>query len=259
LFGAGLAGAAAMRRRRRKLAAAAVIASALSIVGTTGANATPIATYGPVDGTLDMNLTGLTLSDSRPMIFNYQLPGLANFGDLASNFSLNATETGAIAFGPIALASFDGSFSFAYAGPDITVGSVTIHTGDDLLSGSFLGSVLTGYGSTAGLVDSVLGGGLVSFNNNSFVTFTGLGDEALSMSLTDLSSPTVISAGALSPFSGNSQGIFSADEIATNACGNSGDLCKIPPTNVPEPFTFTLFGAGFVAAMRRRKQRELTR
>jgi hypothetical protein len=138
------------------------------------AEAVTFGVYSPVGTATNISLSGLNLSANAPVIFDYQLPLLASLGNLSANFSLTATETGAIAFGPISLASFDGSFALTYTGSNVTAGSITVHTGDNLLSGTFLGSVFSGLGSSASLVDSLSGGGLVSFNS-AFLNF-GLGD-----------------------------------------------------------------------------------
>jgi len=53
-----------------------------------------------------------------------------------------------------------------------------------------LGSVFTGYGSSGSLIDSILAGGLVSFNNNSLLTFSGVGDKGLSVDMNSIT-PTV--------------------------------------------------------------------
>src|SRR5664279_5463059 len=70
----------------------------------------------------DMNLSGLTLTGSGNVLTTFTTPSLAPFGNLPVTWSLTGTETGAIAFGPVALASFDGTYSLTYTGPAVTIG-----------------------------------------------------------------------------------------------------------------------------------------
>jgi hypothetical protein len=93
------------------------------------------------------------------------------------------------------------------------------------------------------------------FNNNNFLTFDPLSDEALSIAMTDLKSGLTgvhVVSGHLTNFTAVSSGNFSADTF-DYTCGPNGELCHV--TNVPEPVTLSLFGAGLVgaAALRRRK------
>ncbi len=239
----------------KMLAARVVLAVGFAALSTAAANATPtFLEYHPVGSSANIGLSGTTLSASSAVAVSYLVPGLSSFGNLSATFTLTATETGAIPFGPVALATFDGSFALTYTGANVTLGSVTIHTGDDLLSGSFLGSVYDSYGSAGSIIDSTLGGGLVSFNDNSLLTFDPLQDEALALSMTSIDPPATVVSGELTPFTAVSSGTYAA-VILTNSCGPNGELCH--PTNVPEPVTLSLFGAGLVgaAALRRRKKK----
>jgi hypothetical protein len=115
-----------------------------------------------------------------------------------------------------------------------------------LLSGTFLGAVFTGYGSAGSIVDSVLGGGLVDYNSNPLLAFAAGGDEGLSLALTGVNNPVVVSGGKLSDFAAVSQGSFAAVNVSVD-----------PP--VPEPSTWAMMLAGFAglafAAYRRTKAR----
>jgi len=223
-----------------KMSFAAGLSLATGLVGLVPAHASTFALYDPIAGAANISLVGITLSVSAPVDFQYQIPALLGLGVLRSNLSLTATETGAITFGPIALASFDGSFSIAYAGATKTVGAITVTTGETLLSGTFLGSVATLYGSTGTLQDSVLAGGLVQYDNNALITVDPLQDQGLAFSMTSVSPVVKVVAGQLTDFVGVSQGQFAADVTVT----------------VPEPSAWALMligGVGIALTARRRR------
>jgi hypothetical protein len=98
----------------------------------------------------------------------------------------------------------------------------------------FLDAVFTGYGSSASIIDSVLGGGSVSFDNNAFLTFDPSGDEGLALGLTSLAPPSHLSNGQLADFTAVSQGAFSADLITVRGGGGG----------VPEPATWGIMLVG---------------
>lgn len=229
----------------KKTLVAAAFGLSVGLAAAAPVGAVTFATYNPTTPAVNVSLTGLTLSASAPVVFNYLTPALSALGSLAATLSLTATETGAIAFGPVTLATFDGSFSLTYTGPTKTVGGITAHTGDDLLSGVFLGSVFSGYGSTASIIDSITGGGLVSYSDNSFVTFDPLADEGLVIGMTEVTPPTAVVGGKLTDFRAVSQGQFAADLLTGGGGGT------------PEPATWAMmlvgFGAIGLAARRRAK------
>jgi len=197
---------------------AVVVGLAVVIAALVPAHAGTFAVDTQLSTVTDMNLSGLTLTGSGNVLTTFTTPTLAPFGNLPASWSLTGTETGAIAFGPIALASFDGTYRLTYTGPAITIGSVTLNPGNVLLSATYLGSVLTGYGSTASLVDSVLSGGIVSYSSD-ILTFDSQKDQGFSLGLTSASSPLHVVGGQLSNFSAVSQGGFSADIL--NAGGSA--------------------------------------
>src|SRR5450631_532931 len=119
-----------------KMTFAAGLSLVAGLVGVAPAHASTFAVYDPIAGATNISLTGLTLSGSAPVDFQYEVPALLGLGVLNSTMSLSATETGAIAFGPVALGSFDGTFIITYAGPTKTVGSITVTTGEVLLDGT---------------------------------------------------------------------------------------------------------------------------
>jgi hypothetical protein len=192
----------------------AALSLAAGLVGSVSANESTFAVYNPIGGAANMSLTGLALSVAAPVDFQYQVPSLLGLGVLRSNMVLSATVTGATSLGPITLATFDGSFSIAYAGPTLTVGGITVTTGEKLLSGTFFDSVASFYGSTGTLQDSILAGGRVSFENNALMTFNPLADQGLAFSLTSVNPVVNVVNGQLTPFVGVSQGQFAADVTA---------------------------------------------
>ena len=231
-----------------KMSFVAGLSLAAGLVGSVPAHASTFAVYDPIAGASNISLTGLTLSVSAPVDFQYQIPELLGLGVLPSNMILTATETGAITFGPIVLASFDGSFSIAYAGSTQTVDGITLTTGESLLSGQFLGSVANIYGSTGSLQDSILAGGLVHFDDNALITVSAVADQGLAFSLTGIDPLVHVVAGQLTPFVGVSQGQFAGD-VTSNVTPN------VIPT-VPEPSAWALMligGVGVVVASRRRR------
>jgi hypothetical protein len=226
---------------------AGALSLAAGLAAVAPAQAVTFATYNPVGTSANLSLSGLTLSSASAVTFDYLDAALSPLGDLNAQLNLTATETGAIAFGPLALATFDGAFSLTYTGATKTAGGITVHTGDDLLSGVFLGSVFTGYGSSGSLVDSLLGGGLVSFNDNDFLTFGSGGDEGLALAMTSIAPVSRVVGGQLTNFTAVSQGNFSADML-TGGGGGGG---------VPEPATWAimLVGLGVTGATLRSRRK----
>jgi hypothetical protein len=230
-----------------KIPTLAVASLAAALVSAAPAHALQFASFAPVGGSApNISLTGLSLTASAPIQFEYSIPSnLLAFGWLSASLTLNATETGALQFGPLALGTFDGSFAINYTGATRTVGVITITTGESLLSGTFLGSVLTGYGSTATIDDSLIGGGFVDFNNNSLISFTPPGgDEGLTFGIVNLNNPAIVSGGQLSDFTGVANGNFAADNVVGNGGGGT-----------PEPSTWALMliGVGAVGFATRRR------
>ncbi|HLZ84791.1 MAG TPA: PEPxxWA-CTERM sorting domain-containing protein [Caulobacteraceae bacterium] len=233
-----------MFKRTSTLAAAGLAAG---LVAAAPAHALQFASFAPAGGSApNIQLVGLSLTASAPVQFEYSLPpNLLALGFLPATLSLSATETGAVAFGPLALGTFDGSFNISYSGATMTVGAITVTHGESLLSGTFLGSVFTGYGTAASIDDSNLGGGLVAFNNNSLVSFTPPGgDEGLAFGIVNLNNPVAVVGGQLTDFTGVTTGNFAAD----NVVGNNGG-------GTPEPATWALMliGVGAIGFVARRR------
>ena len=232
----------------RKISAAAALSLAVGLGATAPAHATTFAVYNPTVGTIpNIRLSGLNLTSNSAVTFDFKAGNaLIALGNLAAHLSLTATETGAISFGPIALGTFDGSFAITYTGPAIAATSLhpAVATGETLLDGIFLGAVFTGYGSAGTLADSLLGGGLVDYNDNAFVQFSPPGgDEGLALAMTSLTPPVAVVGGKLTNFVAVSQGIFAGDNLVTTGGGT------------PEPGTWALMligigGIGYAARRR---------
>jgi hypothetical protein len=221
------------------------LCTAASLAAIAPAQAATFATFNPVGTTTNLSLSGLTMTSASAVTFNYLDAGLSALGDLNAELNLTATETAATALGPLTLGTFDGSFSLTYMGPTKIVGGFTVHNGDYLLSGTFTDAVFTGYGSTASVIDSILGGGSVAFDDSAFITF-GAGDEGLAIGVTSVSPISRIVGGQLSDFTGVSQGSFSAD--STTVIGGGAD--------VPEPAIWVTMLVGVAitgAALRSRR------
>ena len=228
----------------KNLSMAAVAALALAAVSVAPAQAGTFATANPTGTAANISLSGLTLSANTPVKFDFLDPSLSAAGKLDATWTLTATETGAIAFGPISLGSFDGSFSYTYTGPTGVYGGHSFTTGENLLSGSFLGSVFTGYGSTGGLQDSILAGGIVNFSSD-VLTFSGIGDEGLTTDLNSITPTVKIISGKLTPFGAVAQSSFAADDYTITS-------------GAPEPAAWSLMilgvgGMGGALRTRRRK------
>jgi hypothetical protein len=228
------------------VAGALSLAAGLAAVAPT--QATTFATYNPSGTSANISLSGLALSSSSAVTFDYLDAALSPLGDLSATLTLNATETGAVAVGPIALGTFDGAFALTYTGATKTVGAYTVHTGDDLLSGTFLGSVFSGYGTAGSVVDSILAGGLVSFNDNNFLTFDPSADQGLSIGMTSITPTIAVVGGKLTDFSAVSQGNFAANVTDRGGGGRGG---------VPEPASWAvmLVGVGLTGATLRARRR----
>ena len=221
-----------------KILIAAAFGLAASIAAVAPAQATTtFADFHAKNSSANIQLVGLSLTSGAPIVFNFKTPLLALLGDLQAKLSLSAGETGAISFGPLALATFTGSFSFTYTGPSITAGGTTVNPGDNLLSGTFGDAVFTGSGSAASVIDSNASSSptaFVSFSSD-FLTFDPIGDENFGLALSSVSPPVSVVAGALTPFTGVVVGTFGAD-ILTGGGGGT-----------PEPATWALMLVGFGA------------
>lgn len=231
----------------RKISAAAALSLAVGLGATAPAHATTFAVFNPVVGTVpNIKLSGLSLTSNNAVIFDYKAGNaLIALGDIAAKLSLNATETSAGFAGPGArvYGLFDGTFSITSTVLK-TVGSLTVHPGDTLLSGTFGDLYVQGHGTGLTFDANLSGGDLVDFNDNAFVQFSPPGgDEGMSGRIGSLNTPISLSGGQLSNFVGVAQGAFDADNLVTTGGGT------------PEPGTWALMligigGIGYAARRR---------
>ena len=130
---------------------------------------------------------------------------------LASDFTLDATVadgTPAQTLGPLATqAGVDGTFSFIYSGPTTVIGGHSLVSGvTDLLSGTFVGGRITGFGSSGSVNLTTLGGTLTYASD--LGTFGG--QDAFAFNLLDATPGFGATAGhSLDAFTANGGGNFS--------------------------------------------------
>jgi hypothetical protein len=223
--------------------AALGLAAGLVLAGSASAT-TSFAQFLPTSDSSNIALSGTALSANSGVLFSFLDPALAGLGTMAANLSFTANETGAAAFGSLALATFDGAFSLTYAGSAFSAGGYTVTPGEVLLSGTFTDAVFTGFGSSGSLLDSISGGGDVEFNDNNFLMFSSVGDRGMTIGLSAIDPVANVTGGMLRGFSAVAQGAFTA---------NHSD---VPPPGVPEPAAWSLMILGFGAmgaTLRRRR------
>jgi hypothetical protein len=230
--------------RSGKMRKSVLLAGVTLLLGlAAGANSAVIATYNPVDTNSNLTMSGTVLSATNvPVTFNFLPTALAALGNLSATLNLSANEVSSGTV-PFDFATFDGSFFLTYSGPTKTVGNFTVNPKDVLLQGSFMNAAFTGGGGVGSLLgSSTAPGSTVNFVNNSFLTFTGAGDEDVSIGMAGINPAVAVVAGGLAPFGANSQGIFSADGSAVT----SGNVTT-PITGVPEPASWALMLTGILS------------
>jgi hypothetical protein len=151
-----------MRFQLKLTCAVAILAASLS-----HAHAVTFANYvAPAPGSANIALSGTTLSATAPVLFDYTFPSaLADIGFVDANLTLNAQESGALGFGPASFGLFSGTFSIAYAGGKVTVGGITLTPGEVLLAGVFQNALFDAMGSAGSVIDSLSGGGTVTYSS----------------------------------------------------------------------------------------------
>jgi len=205
-----------------------------------------------------LNTTNALGAASADVKFSFLTPGLASLANLPAQFNFNGTVangTPAInTFGFLIQNGLTGNFSFTYTGANVTLGSVNLTTGANLLSGVFGGANITGMNNaTAGGVnDATSSGGVLAFTSD-FVTFPGGTQKAYSLSMTSIADPifgtpglTTAPGQSLGNFAAVTTGSFEAD--LTGGGGQGG---------VPEPGTWALMIVGFASvgwAIRRKSR-----
>ena len=119
---------------------------------------TTFSVFTPEDTAPNVALKGLSLTADSLVRFRFTDPALASLGLVSAEWTFNAQEKSATPYGPYELATFDGTFAYAYVGPTlVTAGGHTITAGDNLLTGTFLNGIFSGSGSAASLNASSMG------------------------------------------------------------------------------------------------------
>ena len=229
-------------RRRSGRFAIAIAAGFGLALGASSASAmvTTFSVFTPEDTAPNVALKGLSLTADSLVRFRFTDPALASLGLVSAQWTFNAQEKSATPYGPYGLATFDGTFSYAYVGPTlVTAGGHTITAGDNLLTGTFLNGIFSGSGSAASLNASSMGSKNVVLSS-SLLHFNPAAEEGIAFSFTSIVPPTeVVPPGQLADFTAVSSGNFAA-----------------LPGAVPEPamWSLMLIGMGGLgAALRRRR------
>ncbi len=202
----------------------------LAAAATPALAVTPtFAVFTPTDATANVTLSGLSLMAKDVVRFRFTDPGLASLGVISAQWTFNATEASASTFDGYPTAVFGGTFAYAYLGPVVvTAGGVTLHPGDNLLSGSFGQGIFSGSGSAASLNASAVGGKNVVLSS-SLLKFDPAGGAGIAFSLTSIVPPTeVVPSGQLADFTAVASGNFAAS-----------------PAGAPEPASWALMLLGF--------------
>jgi hypothetical protein len=193
-------------------------------------------------GSIVTNKSGSGAS-SVPVKFNYLTDPLVNLGTLDANFTLNASTTTAatVSSGQFFDTGLSGTFSFLYAGPNTVIDSITLTTGENLLSGTFSGGLITGEvgGTSGGVLDATGGGGTITYTSD-LSDLSGSNAKDFSIALTAATSAFTVTSGHLGSFRSTPSGNFSV-------------------AAVPEMGTWALMIVGFVgigATVRSNRRRE---
>ena len=214
----------------------------LAAAATPALAVTPtFAVFTPTNATANVTLSGLSLTAKDVVRFRFTNPGLASLGLISAQWTFNATEASASTFDGYPTAVFGGTFAYAYVGPVVvTAGGVTLHPGDNLLSGSFGQGIFSGSGSAASLNASAAGVKNVVLSS-SLLKFDPAGGAGIAFSFTSIVPPTeVVPSGQLADFTAVASGNFAAS-----------------PAAAPEPATWalSLLGFGALGAVMRTRRR----
>jgi hypothetical protein len=181
-------------RTLTKFLAVASVATSLTVFAAPSQAGTPIASTVDIDQAADFTWTnngvtgagaGGTLVGSAAGInplgdnfFTFLLPSLSGLGFLPADFSLTATSTAGPATqapgpGTWTQTGLSGSFSYLYAGSNVTIGSISLTTGENLLSGVFTNAWIQGAGASGSTNLSIGNGGSACFTSALFATACG--------------------------------------------------------------------------------------
>jgi hypothetical protein len=167
--------------------------------------------------------------------------GVDDFQNLAANFTLFATGTGAAEPPPLPGLTYtqtglNGTFSFVYEGPTQVIDGFTLDAGDNLLSGSFSNAWIQGIGTGGSFTDEPTNGGVVFNVTSKFIGLSTIQGGDFSFDLTNATGIGASAGKALNTFSASSSGTL--------------DI------TVPEPSTWALMILGFggMGALLRRRR-----
>jgi len=190
-----------------------------------------------------------TTPGSVAVHFSFLDPALTDLQFVPVRFTMNATvasgNAATFTAGPNTWTqtNLNGGFSFIYTGADHTYGSITVHTGDNLLSGTFNDAWIQGNGGTGSTNLSVGNGGVFTSLTSDFEDFNHLipGSEEFALNLLGVTPAFSANAGkALKTFRANGGGNFSFE------------------AGVPEPATWAMMLVGFggMGAVLRNRRRQ---
>jgi hypothetical protein len=171
---------------------------------------------GGFGGSIVTNLSGSGAS-AVPVKFEYLTdPLFTALGQLPADFTLTASTTSAatVASGQFFDTGLSGSFSFLYSGPNTTINSISLTTGENLLSGTFSGGLITGQvgGTSGGVLDATGGGGSITYSSD-LEDLSGSNAKDFSIALTAATSPFTVTSGHLGSFRSTPSGNFSVAAV----------------------------------------------
>jgi hypothetical protein len=207
-----------------------------------------------VQSTGQINQVNSTNKSYDAVTFQYDTTALAGFGSLDAGLVFNGTTSSNVqtanVFGQTIVAQplVTGSFTITYEGVNKTLGALTIHAGDVLLSGTYTGGDITGVNGhtgaalTADSTQTAPTYGVVTYSSP-IESFGAEVNSIMSLTASATTSPIGYTAGGkLKNNSGLFSGNFSVDPGPTAA--------------IPEPASWALMLVGFggVGAFARRRK-----
>jgi hypothetical protein len=166
-------------------------------------------------GSLVTNKSGSAVGPV-PVKFEFLTDPLANLGELAAAFTLSATTTNPAGTlgGLFGNPGVSGSFSFLYAGPNTVIDSISLTTGENLLSGTFSKALIAGsVGRSSGSVLAATGAGSSITYTSALEDLSSFSGKDFSIALTAASPPFSVTSGHLGSFRATPSGNFSVTAV----------------------------------------------